>query len=262
MALAACLTTGGCVAAGLAGGSLVSAVQLIGDRSVTRTVGAHIDEAWDAVEATLVRMAFRVEGRERTEGEWRLRGVAERVTVEVALERVTPRMTRITLGVETGGILADRHTAATMHEQIAAALAHTGAVATGAPADPTAGEALTSLEAEVRRLRTEMEAQRATTQSSAGFPAAQPAAVRVQPSAVVTVPLSAALPSRPGTPPATSVAQPVGRLAPIVPEPTTVAEPTAEPEPSNAVASGHPAALRPAEALVPIRPVSAPASSK
>ena len=56
------------VAAGLAAGPLVSAVQLVGDRTVERTVAAELAEAQGATEAVLARMAFRIESRERDDG--------------------------------------------------------------------------------------------------------------------------------------------------------------------------------------------------
>jgi hypothetical protein len=259
LVLAAGLAAGGCVAAGFATGPLVSAVQLLGDRSVARTVGADMDAAWSAVEATLSDMAFRVEARERGATEWRLRGVADPVSVQATLERVTPRVTRVTVRVETGGVLADRHTAATIHEHIARTVAQATGATAGTPASSSTGDALTSLEAEVRRLRTEMEGRRSSGQPSAEGPAAPPAAVRVQPGEVVTVPLSAAVPSMPGRVPATSVARPVGVMAPIAADiPLVGAALGDEPPSSSTTASTAP--LRPAEALVPIRPVSAPAN--
>lgn len=260
LVLAAGLAAGGCVAAGFATAPLVSAVQLIGDRSVARTVGADMQAAWSAVETALGDMAFRVETREREATEWRLRGVADQVTVQATLERVTPRVTRITVRVETGGILADRHTAATIHEHIAKAVAEaTGAMA-GTPASSSTGDALTSLEAEVRRLRTEMEDRRSSRQPPAEGPAAPPAGVRVQPGAVVTIPLSAAVPSMPGSAPATSVARPVGVMTPIAADVPLVGTATVGDERPSPPMTGSPATLRPAEALVPIRPVSAPGS--
>jgi hypothetical protein len=259
LVLAAGLAGGGCVAAGFATAPLVSAVQLIGDRSVARTVGADMDAAWAAVEATLSDMAFRVEAREREATEWRLRGVADPVTVQATLERVTPRVTRVTVRVETGGILADRHTAATIHEQIARAVADPAGAPPGTPASSSTGDALTSLEAEVRRLRTEMEGGRSRGPAPAEGPAAPPA-VRVQPGAVITVPLSAAVPSMPGPVPVTSVARPVGVMAPIAADVPLVEAATSGERRSSSPTAGSPAALRPAEALVPIRPVSAPGS--
>lgn len=259
LVLAAGLAAGGCVAAGFATAPLVSAVQLIGDRSVARTVGADMHAAWAAVETTLSDMAFRVEAREREATGWRLRGVADQVTVQATLERVTPRVTRVMVRVETGGILADRHTAATIHEQIARTVAAAAGATAGTPASPSTGDALTSLEAEVRRLRTEMEARRSSVPPRAEDPAAAPAAVHVQPGAVVTVPLSAAVPSIPGPVPPTSVARPVGMIAPIAAGIPLVEATPGDERPSSPPA-GSPAALRPAEALVPIRPVSAPGS--
>src|SRR5512145_3357779 len=112
------LATSGCVAAGLATGPLMSAVQLIGDRTVERTVAAELAEAQGATEAVLARMAFRIESRERDDGIRRLRAVADDVTVDATLERVTARLTRVGLRVEAGRMVADRDTGVQMHEQL------------------------------------------------------------------------------------------------------------------------------------------------
>ncbi len=262
LALLTGVATGGCVAAGLAGGPLVSAVQMVGERSVERTVGTDIHEAWAAVETALIRMAFRVEAREREAAEWRLRGVADRVTIHARLERVTSRLTRVMLRVETGSIFPDRKTADVIHDQIARSVAEAGGVTlTGPPVGGVPSDALMSLEAEVRRLRTEMEDRREAGRPPAERGAEPAAAMRVEPSAVVTVPLSAALPTIPGPAPPSSVAQPVNGAAPAAAALPVVGT-IAGDDSTVSFGSARTAPLRPAAALVPIQPVSGPGSGK
>lgn len=248
------LATSGCVAAGLAAGPLMSAVQLVGDRTVERTVAAELAEAQAATEAVLVRMAFRIESRERDDGVRRLRAVADDVTVHARVERVTAKLTRVGLRVEAGRMVADRDTGAQMHEQIAALLAP-------APARPPAGdpaaEALATLQGEIRKLRSDIEERRAAER-----PAAAPEhvpSIRVEPGAVLTAPMSAALPTVGGPAPPISVAVPAaaGPAAPVARSASlrgeavsaTVDAPTAAP-------------LQPAGALTPILPATGVGSGK
>jgi hypothetical protein len=254
LGLAVALTTSGCVAAGLLGGPLVSAVQLIGDRTVERTVAADLTETQGVTETVLARMAFRVESRERDDASRRLRAVADGVTVHVRLDRVTATLTRVGVRVETGRMLADRDTGAQMQEQIAALL--TPALARTPAADPAAAEALTTLQAEIHKLRSDLEAHR---------PAERPTAtggsggrVRVEPGAVFTAPMSAALPTVGGPAPPVSVPVPAG--APAAP----VAQSAfSRPEPADAaldVVTSTP--LHPAGALTPIQAATGVGSGK
>jgi len=238
------LSTSGCVAAGLGGGPLMSAVQMIGDRTVERTVGADLVEAQGVTEAVLMRMAFRIEDRQRDDGLRRLRAVADDVTVHAKLERVTAKLTRVGLRVERGRILADRDTGAQIHEQIAALLTPT--TAPSAVGDPAAAEALTTLQAEIHRLRSDLEGRR----TERPMPTRETGtAVRIEPGGVVSIPLSAALPTVGG--PAPPVSVPVPATAP-----TASAVPTASSPPEVRPAS-LPASivrpLHPASALTPIQ---------
>jgi hypothetical protein len=254
LGFAVALATSGCVAAGLATGPLMSAVQLVGDRTVERTVAADLAEAQGVTEAVLARMAFRIESRERHDGLRRLRAVADDVTVHATLERVTSKLTRIGLRVEVGRMLADRDTGTHMHEQIAALLAP--AVA-GAPlAEPAAAEALTTLQAEIQKLRSDIETRRATEPLVS--PSEPGTTMRVEPGAVVTVPISAALPTVGGPAPPVSVPAPAGASAaslaqsgPVRPEAAevTLGAPTSTP-------------LHPAGALIPIQAATGVGSGK
>jgi hypothetical protein len=242
--------TSGCVGAGLVGGPLVSAVQLVGDRTVERTVGADLAAAVGVTEAVLVRMGFAIEQRERREGIRRLRAAAEEVTVHVTLERVTGKLTRLGLRVEAGRLLADRDTGAQIHDQVAAALAPARLPAT----EPGAAEALTTLQGEIRRLRSDIEERRAERPAPAGESSAP---MRLEPGAIVTVPMSAALPTVGGPAPSVSV------QAPVTPIPKASAVSNTSPAPAAVVPDSRVAAsLRPATALTPIQSTSGVASER
>jgi hypothetical protein len=250
--LAVGLTTSGCIAAGLAAGPLMSAVQLVGDRSVERTVAAELAEAQGATEAVLARMAFRIESREQEDGVRRLRAVADKVTVHARLERVTVKLTRVGLRVETGGMIPDRDTGAQVHDQIAALLAPTRLpVDNGGQA-----EALSTLQGEIRKLRSDLEERRPTPPPA---PVESGTSMRVEPGAVVSAPMSAALPTVGGPAPSVSVAVPVTAPAPASAAPSLASGPNAA---LAAVETGSAAPLRPAGALTPIRPATGVGSGK
>ena len=255
LGLAVALATSGCVAAGLAGGPLMSAVQLIGDRTVERTVAAELAEAQGATEAVLARMAFRIESRERDDGIRRLRAVADDVTVHARLERVTAKLTRVGLRVEVGRLVADRDTGAQMHEQIAALLAP---VTARPPAgDPGAAEALTSLQGEVRKLRSDMEKRRASERPAAA--SENGTSMRLEPGAVVTAPMSAALPTVGGPAPSVSVAVPAA-VSPPVPVAQSASSRREAAQPTGDARMA--ARLLPAGALTPIQPAMGVGSGK
>jgi hypothetical protein len=256
LGLAVGLATSGCIAGGLAAGPLMSAVQLVSDRTVERTVAAELAEAQGATEAVLLRMAFHIESRERDDGIRRLRAVADGVTVHARLERVTARLTRVGLRVEAGRMVADRDTSAQMHEQIAALLV--AAATRPAAADPAAAEALTTLGGEIRKLRSDIEERRAAERPA---PASDNGSggMRLEPGAVVTAPMSAALPTIGGPAPPVSVAvpaaaSPTGPMAQSGSSRREVAEATADARTA--------APLVPAGALTPIQPAMGVGSGK
>jgi hypothetical protein len=254
LGLALALATSGCVAAGLATGPLMSAVQLIGDRTVERTVAAELVEAHGATEAVLARMAFRIESRERDDGIRRLRAVADDVTVHATLKRVTAKLTRVGLRVEAGRMVADRDTGAQMQDQIAALLAPP---ITGLPVpDPAAAEALTTLHGEIRKLRSDIErtvSERPVSASENGT------SMRVEPGAVFIAPMSAALPTVGGTTPPVSVPVPAtSSPAVAVAQPTSLRREAAQ----AAVDARTASRLDPAGALTPILPATGVGSGK
>jgi hypothetical protein len=254
LGLAAALATSGCVAAGLAAGPLMSAVQLVGDRTVERTVAAELAEAQGATEAVLARMAFRIESRERDDGIRRLRAVSDGLTVHARLERVTAKLTRVGLRVEAGRMVADRDTGAQMHDQIAALLAPV--IARPPAGDPGAADALTSLQGEIRKLRSDIEERRAAERPAAASDNGR--SMRVDPGAVVAAPMSAALPTVGGPAPPVSVAVPAA-AGPAVP----VAQSALlrrEPAPPTDARTAAP--LLPAGTLSPIQPAMGVGSGK
>ena len=251
LGLTLALATSGCVAAGLATGPLMSAVQLIGDRTVERTVAADLAEAQGATEAVLVKTAFRIEHREREDGLRRLRAVADDVTVHATLERVTAKLTRVGLRVERGRVLADRDTSTQMHDQIAALLAPPPTPA----GDPGTAEAMTTLQGEIQRLRSDLEHRRAERPVP---PRESRPTVRVEAGAVVNVPISAALPTVGGPAPPISVAVPatapaVPATAPAVPAVRSISSPPDAGQPAPGALMTAP--LTPAGALTPIQGV-------
>jgi hypothetical protein len=255
VALVAGLTSG-CVAAGLATGPLMSAIQLVGDRTVERTVAAELAEAVAVTEAALVRMAFKVEERERDDDLRRLRAVADGVTVHAKLQRVTARMTRVVLRVEAGGILADRDTGTQIHEQIAGLLAPAARQSGPAPSDGASAEALNSLQTEIRKLRSDLDERRAADRQPLATDAVIP--VSVQPGAIVNVPMSAALPTVGGPAPPVSVPTPTAAIPAVVAESGSERREMVRPALDTRVT----APLHRAGALIPIQPATSVGSSK
>ena len=245
------LSTSGCVAAGLAAGPLISAVQLVGDRTVERTVAAELAEAQGATEAVLVRMAFRIENREREDDARLLRAVADKVTVHARLERVTAKLTRVGLRVEPGGMVADRDTGAQIHEQIAALLAP----ARPPVGDAVAAEALSTLQGEIRKLRSDIGERRPVEAAPAASDSGP--SLRVEPGAVVSAPMSAALPTVGGPAPSVSVAVPA--VAPLPTAPSLALRPDAS---LATIEPGLAVPLRPAGTLTPIQPATGVGSGK
>jgi hypothetical protein len=258
LALVAGMASGGCVAAAPLISAAFSAAPLIGSRTVERTVAADRPMAWQAVETTLADLAFRIEGREQEKDEWRLRGVADDVSVEAKLEPVTSKLTRVSLRVETGGPFADRRTAEVIHDHIVKVVHAAGRPATITDSASTrSDEAIRSLEAEVRKLRTDIDDRsRGTRQSVESSATNQPSAMRVERSAIVTPPLSVALPSVNRPAPPISVMQPAGVIAPAAEGAPAVKRPTAPGVTDTSSLTDRVGPARPAEALVPVAPVS------
>src|SRR5438552_10297980 len=204
------LAGGGCVAGGLAAVSpVLSALQIVGDRSVERTIAADLPTALALTEETLARMAITLESRTRSDDGWVLRGVSPGLSVEARLVPATERLTRIALRVEAGGWLtADKQTGEELQNQIARVL---GERLAAPPALPSVqGGSLAILEAEVRSLRMELERNRPTATPATSVPAPRPSFI-IDTSAVVSVPASYGFSTPPVPPPAAAQAAPAVR---------------------------------------------------
>lgn len=226
----------GCVAAGIAAGPVMGALQAISDRSIERTVPADLSTAARATSDALSRTGIRVTVRERGETSWTARGAGGAVTVDATLTEVTTQLTRVSLRVESGRISADKGTAEEILNQIAQSLSpRPEAVREPSNRGDDGTAAIATLEAEVRRLRLEMEKERNTPPRPVAEPepVAQP---RIREGAVVSIPESSGLP----TPAKASAAAPA------------LAKPAPAPSGSAPSASGHARKERPD--VVPPRP--------
>jgi hypothetical protein len=249
--LAGLLACGGCASAGLMAASpLVTAVQLIADRSVERTVPADLGTAGLAAAEALSRMGIRVLQSERRAGDWTLRGAGEAVTTRVELARVTGGMTRLSVTVEAGRVLADKETATEILNQIAIALADSRPAARPAPlvTDSVAADALAALRGEITRLRSDLD----TSRAAATAPALPRGPVSPAPTPVLSGGGVFTVPEAYGLPTPT-----LGR-AESRPPTGTASRPTEEHLPSPLETEGDvlAGALQPARALTPVPPMS------
>lgn len=150
------LGVGGCASAGQAAvGPLMTAFQIIGGRTVERTVSADRETTWTVTLETLSRMEVQIQETERSEEAWELEGIGEEVEVHGKLTRVTPRMTKVSLRVEAGGLLADTRTAEEILNQVALSLDSQPAVAEHEPSDErdALAKTVTSLQGEILHLK-------------------------------------------------------------------------------------------------------------
>lgn len=219
---------GGCAMAPLASGPLMSAIQLIGDRSVDRTFAADRGLVAASVADTFMRMGLRVHADDCRADLCVLHGEGEGLTVTAKLASVTPSLTRVAMTVETGKITSDKQTSTEILNQVGATVVR---ALTPAGAGPEAREvadaqvrALSALRDEIRQIRRGMEDRDSARATSSAAPPSAPA--------VIVVPTSYGIPapaSGPPGPPApawvpTSVrpssvapAAPAGRRAEVVP---------------------------------------------
>ena len=116
--------TGGCVTAGLAAiGPVLTAVQVLVDRSVNRTFPADLDMTESATVDAMSRMGVRLKGVKRESNESTVEGKGETMSLYATLEPVTPRLTRVSVRVEIGSLGADKKTAEEILNQVAISLA-------------------------------------------------------------------------------------------------------------------------------------------
>ena len=181
-------------------GPLFQAAVAVADRSVERTLPADRTTGWKATVDSLERLGFRIHDVEQAREEWSLKGTGDKVSVTVGLTPVTSRMSRLSLRVEAGGIMADKKTADEILNQVSATLtawAPAGSGSTQASAERKAAtEAISSLKREVERLGTRMEQARdAERPAVVGTSPAKPAVL--DNGGILVVPTTAAVASAP-----------------------------------------------------------------
>jgi hypothetical protein len=148
---------GGCAAAGLAAvGPMLGAFSALGDRSVERTVPAELPTAWGATVDALARMGVRLETSEKSGDRWQLTGTGDAVTVYGTLERVTARMTKVSVRVEAGKLFPDKRTGDELLNQVGASLAGLTGSDPRAAAEASAAR-LGNLQREIERLGARIE---------------------------------------------------------------------------------------------------------
>lgn len=195
---------GGCAVAGLAAvGPMLSSFASLGDRSVERTVPADLPTTWGATVDALARMAVRLETSEKSGDRWQLTATGEGATVYGALERVTARMTRVSVRVEVGKLLPDKRTAEELLNQIGTSLADLTGTDPRAAAEASAVR-LGALQREIERLGARVEDARDSPRRPGGEAAAPaaPAPPTLSTSPIIVVPASAGVATVAGPVPA------------------------------------------------------------
>ncbi len=148
----------GCAAAGLAAVSpMLGALHAVVARRVERTVPADLPTAWAATVDTSTRMDLRIRAADRMGETWTLEAESDMVTLHAELVPVTSKMTRLSLRVEAGRLLADKQTGEEILNQVAASLAGPTAVAHAERLRQDAqATALATLQQEIQHLRTQI----------------------------------------------------------------------------------------------------------
>jgi hypothetical protein len=235
---------GGCAAAGLVA---------LGDRSVERTMPSDLSTTWGATVDALSRMAVRVEETDKSGDRWRLTGSGEAVTVHATLERITARLTKVSMRVEPGGLVADRRTGEELLNQVAASvssLVDNGRPDTSAQT-AAAGERLGALQREVEHLSAKID----QGQNSGSHPieTKQPPVPVLSVDPIIMVPASAGVATmpRPGPsvvrPPALSAKRSTPGPEKNLPRPGAAEQASVEADDMVAVP------LRAVEVLTPVR---------
>ncbi|MBI4611111.1 MAG: DUF3568 family protein [Candidatus Rokubacteria bacterium] len=204
------LGVGGCASAGLMmAGPVVAGFYVLSDRTVERTLAADLAAAWTATRDALTRLEIRVREADRGAETWVLEGTGEKISVRAELTPVTPRLTRLSVRVEAGRLLADKLTGEEILKQVAVSLAGATALARGEPSrEPGAQrEALAALEREIRRLRSELEEMRGAVRAPPEPAEAASAVLTERGSGILVIPASSGVPTLPV--PANGAAGPV-----------------------------------------------------
>jgi hypothetical protein len=201
--VATMLAGGGCAAAGLAAaGPLLTALGTISSRSIERTLSADLETAWTATVETLSRMEIRVRHTDRSREAWVIKGTGGAVELHAELAPVTPRMTKVSLRVEAGGLQADKQTAEEVLNRVAHSLERPPAVAERelTRERDTLAEAVAALQGEVQHLRSAIHEQeeRLGLRKSSPEPAGVAKDGLARGSGILVIPPSYGIPLLPG----------------------------------------------------------------
>ena len=256
--LSAALGAGGCTTLGFAvAGPLFTGVAAIADRSVERTIPADQITTWGITVDALSRMAVRLDETDKSGERWLLKGTGAAVTVHGTLDRVTTRMTKVSIRVEAGRLLADKNTGDEILNQISASLASLGpAAGDAAPAakPDLSADRLRTLQREIERLSTKLDEARDKSPSpskphTAPVPTPSPTSIVVisGSAGVPTLPVSGNGAMRESVPAVVRV-QPVTRAVPL---PTQA--PSHQRDPAERIL---PATLEPVGVLSPVPALS------
>lgn len=253
--IASVLGGAGCASAGLAAvGPLMTAFQIVGARTVERTVSADRETTWTATVDTLSRMEVRIQETEQSGETWELNGIGEKVELHAEFTRVTPQMTKVSLQVEAGGLTADKQTAEEILNQVALSLEPPPAVAGDEPSDArdTLATAVTSLQGEILHLKAVIEEENKETRRASHPPPERDGVAGdgfFWGSGILVIPSSYGIPTLPGATDARAarVPSPPRRDAPVPVQ--ADAPPQAHPDAQEVLA----APLVPVEVLTPVQ---------
>jgi hypothetical protein len=152
----------GCAAAGMAAvGPVMSAIEALADRTVERTLPGDLSGAYSATLETISRLGLEIRDMQRADEAWTFEAANEKVTVHGQFTRLSPSLTRLSLRVEIGTLAADKSTADEILNQISVRLADQLRVKPSPASENVGSSRLAEIEAELQRLRAELEAARA-----------------------------------------------------------------------------------------------------
>jgi len=228
------VASGGCAAAGMAAVSpVLSAIEALSDRTVERTLSADLPGASAAALDTVSRLGFKVRDLQRADEAWTFEAANDKLAVHGQLTRLSPSLTRLSLRVEIGAYAADKSTADEILNQIAVSLADQFRARASAAADSGGASRMAEIEAELRRLRAEVEANRARadrTPARDEIEAREGVGTRRVPG-VISIPASYGIPTIPAPSLLDSAQSDRGGAAPLTPanglglvQPATVTE--------------------------------------
>jgi hypothetical protein len=258
--LSGALGAGGCTTLGFAvAGPLFTGVVAIADRSVERTIPADQATTWGVTVDALSRMAVRLDETDKSGERWLLKGTGEAVIVHGTLERMTARMTKVSIRVEAGSLFADKKTGDEILNQISASLASLGRPVREAALTPrpeVSAERFSALQREIERVGAKLdEARDVPPPSSTPHAAAGPT---LSTTTIMVIPASAGVPTIP-VPDGAARREPVPaivRVRPVVREADLPRSSQAPIRLRNPAEHILPATLEPVGVLSPVQALS------